>query len=164
MIRHTTRHAKPIQRPMLRLEVRPQPSRWWSYASPLLALAITLVIGVVLFMALGKDPVRGLQMFFWEPIKSPYAWGELMVKATPLLIIALGLAVCFRSNVWNIGAEGQFVMGAIFAAGVALTAGPSRAPGWWWPCCWRVCWAACSGPALPPCCATASTPTKSWSA
>jgi len=110
---------------MLKLEVRPQPSRWWSYASPLLALALTLVIGVVLFVALDKDPVRGLQMFFWEPIKTPYAWGELMVKATPLLLIGLGLAVCFRSNVWNIGAEGQFVMGAIFAGGVALTAGPS---------------------------------------
>ena len=110
---------------MLKLEVRPQPSRAWSYASPLLALALTLVIGVVLFVALGKDPVRGLQMFFWEPIKTPYAWGELMVKATPLLLIGLGLAVCFRSNVWNIGAEGQFVMGAIFAGGVALTAGPS---------------------------------------
>jgi ABC-type uncharacterized transport system permease subunit len=73
-------------------------------------------------LALGKDPVRGLQMFFWEPIKSGYALGELMVKATPLLIIALGLAVCFRSNVWNIGAEGQFVMGAVFAGGVALLA------------------------------------------
>ncbi|MDP1999279.1 MAG: ABC transporter permease, partial [Rhodoferax sp.] len=51
-----------------------------------------------------------------------YAIGELLVKATPLLIIALGLAVCFRSNVWNIGAEGQYVMGAIFAGGVALLA------------------------------------------
>ncbi|MEP6773121.1 MAG: ABC transporter permease, partial [Polaromonas sp.] len=61
-------------------------------------------------------------VFFWEPIKSPYALGELLVKATPLLIIALGLAVCFRSNVWNIGAEGQFVMGAIAAGGVALLA------------------------------------------
>ena len=61
-------------------------------------------------------------MFFWEPIRSPYALGELMVKATPLLLIALGLAVCFRSNVWNIGAEGQFVIGAIAAGGVALLA------------------------------------------
>ena len=109
---------------MLKLEPRPQTSRWWSYGSPLLALAITVLIGVALFLALGKDPVRGLQVFFWEPIKSPYALGELMVKATPLLLIALGLAVCFRSNVWNIGAEGQFVMGAIAAGGVALLAGP----------------------------------------
>ncbi|WP_395687739.1 ABC transporter permease [Caenimonas koreensis] len=107
---------------MIKLEARPQPSKVWGIASPLLALALTVVIGVLLFMALGKDPVKGLQVFFWEPVKSPYALGELMVKATPLLIIALGLAVCFRSNVWNIGAEGQFVVGAIFAGGVALLA------------------------------------------
>ena len=107
---------------MLRLEMRPQASPVWSIASPLLALAITVVLGATLFLALGKDPVRGLQMFFWEPVKSGYALGELMVKATPLLLIALGLAVCFRSNVWNIGAEGQFVLGAICAGGVALMA------------------------------------------
>jgi len=110
---------------MPRLEARPQPSRFWSYGSPLLALAMTVAIGVVLFMALGKDPLRGLEMFFWQPIRTGYAVGELLVKATPLLIIALGLAMCFRSNVWNIGAEGQYIMGAIFAAGVALLADAS---------------------------------------
>ena len=107
---------------MLRLEARPQASPFWSYASPLLALAVTVLIGVALFVALGKDPVKGLQVFFWEPLKNARAFGELMVKATPLLLIALGLAVCFRSNVWNIGAEGQYVMGAIAAGGVALLA------------------------------------------
>jgi general nucleoside transport system permease protein len=107
---------------MLRLEVRPQPSRLWGYASPLLALAITVLIGIGLFEVLGKDPVRGLQVFFWEPVKNTYAISELLVKATPLLIIALGLAVCFRSNVWNIGAEGQYIIGAVFAGGVALLA------------------------------------------
>lgn len=109
---------------MLRLEPRPAPSRAWTWASPLLALAITVVIGVVLFSVMGKDPLRGLQVFFWEPIKSAYALGELGIKATPLLLIALGLAVCFRSNIWNIGAEGQFVLGAIAGGGVALLAGP----------------------------------------
>ena len=113
---------------MLKLEARPQPSAWWSLGSPLLALLITVVIGVLLFAALGKDPVRGLQIFFWEPVKSPYALSELMVKATPLLIIALGLAVCFRSNVWNIGAEGQFVIGAVAAGGVALLADKTTGP------------------------------------
>lgn len=113
---------------MAQLEIRPQPSSFWSYASPVLALLITVLIGVALFVALGKDPVKGLQVFFWEPIKSPYAIGELLVKATPLLIIALGLAVCFRSNVWNIGAEGQFVMGAIAAGGIALLAGKTTGP------------------------------------
>ncbi|MCM2355618.1 MAG: ABC transporter permease, partial [Arenimonas sp.] len=108
---------------MLKLEARPEASRWWSLGSPLLALALTVVIGTLLFVALGKDPVRGLQVFFWDPIKTKYAIGELMVKATPLLLIALGLAVCFRSNVWNIGAEGQFIVGAILAGGVALLAG-----------------------------------------
>ncbi len=107
---------------MLKLEARPQPSSAWSYGSPLLALLCTVVIGVILFALLGKDPVRGLQVFFWDPIKSGYAVGELVVKATPLLLIALGLAVCFRSNVWNIGAEGQYILGAITAGGVALMA------------------------------------------
>ncbi len=107
---------------MLKLEARPQPSSAWSYGSPLLALLCTVVIGVILFALLGKDPVRGLQVFFWDPIKSGYAMGELVVKATPLLLIALGLAVCFRSNVWNIGAEGQYILGAITAGGVALLA------------------------------------------
>mgnify|MGYP000364255251 CR=1 FL=1 len=105
---------------MLKLEARPEASKFWSTASPVLALLLTVGVGVALFMALGKDPVRGLQMFFWEPIKSTYALGELMVKATPLLVIALGLGVCYRSNVWNIGAEGQFVLGAIAAGGVAM--------------------------------------------
>ena len=107
---------------MLKLELRPQDSSVWRYASPVLALLITVALGIGLFVLLGKDPLRGLQMFFWEPLKSSYALGELMVKATPLLIIALGLAVCFRSNVWNIGAEGQFVIGAVAAGGVALLA------------------------------------------
>ena len=107
---------------MLKLEARSQPSPAWTYGSPLLALAVTVLIGVLLFVALGKDPVAGLRVFFWDPIKSPYALGELTVKATPLLLIALGLAVCFRSNIWNIGAEGQYVLGAIAASGVALMA------------------------------------------
>lgn len=107
---------------MLKLEARPEPSRVMSVASPLLALAITVVVGVILFMVLGKDPLRGLQAFFVEPVKSWYALSELAMKATPLLLIALGLAVCFRSNVWNIGAEGQFILGAIAASGVAMMA------------------------------------------
>ncbi|MGQ0652057.1 MAG: ABC transporter permease [Betaproteobacteria bacterium] len=108
---------------MLRLEPRPHDSRLWTWLSPLLALAVTAALGAALFAALGKDPLRGLQAFFWDPVRSGYAVGELMVKATPLLLIALGLAVCFRSSVWNIGAEGQFVIGAVAAGGVALLAG-----------------------------------------
>jgi simple sugar transport system permease protein len=107
---------------MIRLEPRPQASAFWSYGSPVLALLVTVLIGLALFTLLGKDPLKGLLVFFWEPVRTPYALGELMVKATPLLVIALGLAVCFRSNVWNIGAEGQFVLGALAGGGVALLA------------------------------------------
>ena len=117
---------------MLKLEPRAQPSRAWTYGSPLLALAITVLIGMALFALLGKDPVRGLQVFFWEPLRTSYALGELLLKATPLLLIALGLAVCFRSNIWNSGAEGQFVMGAIAAGGVALLADKTTG-GWLMP-------------------------------
>lgn len=109
---------------LIKLETRPQPSQAFALASPLIALAITVVIGIIMFALLGKDPVKGLQVFFYEPIKSAYAWSELSVKATPLILIALGLAVCFRSNVWNIGAEGQFVVGALAAGWVAMQAGP----------------------------------------
>ncbi|MCV2352332.1 ABC transporter permease [Paucibacter sp. Y2R2-4] len=107
---------------MFKLEPRPQPSRLMGLASPLLALVVTVALGLGLFLLLDKDPLRGLQMFFWEPIRSPQAWSELGLKATPLLLIALGLAVCFRANVWNIGAEGQFIVGALAAGWVAMQA------------------------------------------
>jgi general nucleoside transport system permease protein len=109
---------------MLRLEARATPSRAMSLLSPLLALAITVLAGIALFALLGKDPARGLAMFFVEPFRGAYAVSELCVKATPLLLIGLGLAVCYRANVWNIGAEGQFVLGAIAASWVAMQATP----------------------------------------
>ena len=109
---------------MLKLESRAAASKVMTLASPLIALAVTVLIGVVLFLLLGKDPVQGLRMFFVEPIKSGYAWSEIAVKAVPLILIALGLALCFRANVWNIGAEGQYILGAIFAGGVAMQATP----------------------------------------
>ena len=68
---------------MLKLEARAQASDFWRIASPLLALVVTVVIGVILFIALGKDPLKGLEMFFWLPIKSAYAVGELLVDALP---------------------------------------------------------------------------------
>ncbi len=113
----------------MRLEARPQPSIAMSIASPVIALAITVALGTLLFVALGKDPVRGLMVFFYEPIKSGYALSELAVKATPLILCALGLAVCYRSNIWNIGAEGQLLLGAIAGGGVALLA--NAATGGW---------------------------------
>jgi simple sugar transport system permease protein len=117
---------------MLRLEARPQPSAAMSIASPLIALALTAVIAGCLFAVLGKDPVRGLGMFFYEPLNTVRGVTEVALKATPLILCALGLAVCYRANVWNIGAEGQFLLGAIVGGGVALyvTTHGIAAPRW----------------------------------
>ncbi len=112
---------------MLKLEVRAQPSTLMSFASPVLALAVTVLIGVGLFLMLGKDPLSGLQMFFVEPLRTAYSLSELSIKATPLILIALGLSVCYRSNAWNIGAEGQFIVGALAGGWVAMQAGPHLA-------------------------------------
>ncbi len=109
---------------MFKLEARAQPSRLLMVGSPVIALLITVLVGSLLFVALGKNPVDGLRMFFYEPIKNVYSLTELTIKATPLVLIALGLAVCFRANLWNIGAEGQFVLGAICGGWVAMQATP----------------------------------------
>jgi general nucleoside transport system permease protein len=107
---------------VIAFEPRGAPSRVMVLASPVLALAITAVLGALLFVAMGKDPVAALRMFFWEPIKDLRAWSEVAVKAVPLVLIALGLSLAFRANVWNIGAEGQYILGAVFAGGVAMHA------------------------------------------
>jgi ABC-type uncharacterized transport system permease subunit len=111
-----------MSRRMLKLVPRTPPSRALTLAAPLVASALTVAFGALLFVALGHPPGRALALFFIEPLRGADAWSELAVKATPLALIALGLAVCFRANVWNIGAEGQFIVGAIGAAAVAMRA------------------------------------------
>jgi ABC-type uncharacterized transport system permease subunit len=90
------------------------------FASPLIAAALTLSTGFVLFAVLGKDPFAAFHAFFIAPIASVNGVAELLIKASPLVLIAVGLAVGFRGNVWNIGAEGQLTIGAIAATGLAL--------------------------------------------
>jgi len=90
------------------------------YIAPLIALALTLLCGFILFLVLGTDPLKGFSVFFIDPLKDLYGLSELLLKATPLMIIAVGLACGFRANIWNIGAEGQYVLGAMGATGVAL--------------------------------------------
>jgi len=113
---------------MLRLEVRPEPSRVAGWLSPLLAAAATVVVGFILFTVLGKDAWLAFHAFFIKPLTTQYGVGELLLKATPLMLIAVGLAAGYRANVWNIGAEGQLTMGAIFGGGVALYFQESTSP------------------------------------
>jgi len=113
----------------IKLEPRVAPSQWMRYGGPLLALAATIVVGGILFAALGKSPFVGIYAFFIAPITTWVGLGDLLVKATPLVICAIGLSIGFRGNVWNIGAEGQLIVGAVCGGAVALAVYP--ADGWW---------------------------------
>ena len=112
---------------MLKLEKRPQPSRVWVWAAPLVAVVLTMLAGGALFAFLGKDPVAAIRTIFWEPLFSEFAFyyrPQLLIKGAPLVLIAIGLSLGFRAGIWNIGAEGQYIVGALCGAGVALALYP----------------------------------------
>lgn len=108
---------------MVRLEARASPNAAMQVVTPLLAIVLTILTGLMMFALLGKNPVDGFEVFFVNPLKTTYGLSEWLLKATPLALCAAGLAVGFRASVWNIGAEGQFILGAIGATLVALYAG-----------------------------------------
>ena len=105
---------------LIRLEPRAEASRAMVYQSPLIAVVLTLLAGMIMFRILGTDPLQAVHAFFIEPISSLEGIAELLVKATPLILIGIGLSLGFQANIWNIGAEGQFTLGAIFGGVVAL--------------------------------------------
>ena len=99
---------------------RTQISSYVNFLVPLIAIVLTLLTGSLIFSLLGFNPIHSLYTFFISPISSLYGFSELLVKATPLALIAIGLSYCFKNNIYNIGAEGQLIMGAIFGGGVAI--------------------------------------------
>ena len=99
---------------------RQTPSKAMLYLSPLLAIFLTLISSVVLFLIMNVSPLEALHAFFIKPISTIYGLTELAVKATPLVLIGVVLSLGFRAGVWNIGAEGQLVLGGIFGSIVAL--------------------------------------------
>lgn len=112
----------------LKLEKRPNPSRLMVVVTPILAVLLTMAVGVVVFDAIGINGQRAVLDIFVTPLLASYKWQDVAVKAAPLIIIALGLSVGNRANVWNIGAEGQYIIGALCAAGVAMAAGGAGGP------------------------------------
>lgn len=98
---------------LFKLQRREEHSAWMTLFSPVLAVALMLITGAAIFASLGIDPVKGLTVYFLEPLQSAWSLQELVVKATPLILIGIGLSVCYRANIWNIGAEGQFIAGAL---------------------------------------------------
>ena len=109
---------------MLSFEKRPQPSKFWIIFTPILAVILTLIAGAILFSTLGKPPLESLKIIFWDPLFHPnyaaYSRPQLLIKAGPLILIAIGLSFGFKAGVWNIGAEGQYIIGAVIGGGVAL--------------------------------------------
>lgn len=100
--------------------VREQSSFFWVCFSPILAIILSLVFGIILFSILGYPPIKSFFFFFLQPFGSLYNLGEIGIKAIPLILIALGLSLGFRAGVWNIGGEGQFILGALGSASVSL--------------------------------------------
>jgi len=112
------------------LERRSERSATIAIASPLIAIALTLATMAVLFAILGKNPVEALDVYFLEPLTDPYSLGEIAVKATPLVMIAIGLSLCYIANIWNIGAEGQFLVGAVAGSWLAVRTNGTDAGHW----------------------------------
>ncbi|WP_434708453.1 ABC transporter permease [Pseudomonas sp. R1-1] len=105
---------------LLSLEPRGQQSRPMLWCSPLLAAALTLACGSLLFIALGHDPLQTLHTLLIVPVSDMYGISELLVKALPILLCALGLAVAYQARIWNIGAEGQLLLGALAGSALAV--------------------------------------------
>src|SRR6202034_4125125 len=102
------------------LERRPERSALIAVTSPLMAVALTVVTFAILFAIMGKDPLFAIWVYFIEPLTDPFSLQEIAVKATPLVMMAVGLSLCYIANVWNIGAEGQFIVGAVCGSWLAV--------------------------------------------
>ena len=113
----------------LRLEKRQEPSKLLQVVTPIGAVLLTMVVGGLIFTLLGYDGVGAVREIFLAPLLNSYKWQDLAVKAAPLIIIAVGLSIAYRANVWNIGAEGQYIVGAIAGTGVGILTNDMT--GWW---------------------------------
>jgi general nucleoside transport system permease protein len=98
----------------LLFERRPESSPAMLLLSPLIAISLTAMLGAIIFALLGLNPLQALYIYFIEPLTTVWSIEQLLVKAAPLILIGVGLSICYIANVWNIGAEGQFTLGAIF--------------------------------------------------
>src|ERR1700750_165154 len=112
------------------LEKRTERSNTIALVSPLIAIGLTLVTMSILFVLLGKNPITALGVYFIDPLTDSYSLQEIAVKATPLVMIAIGLSLCYLANAWNIGAEGQFLMGAVAGSWLAVKTHGTDAGHW----------------------------------
>ena len=112
-----------------RLEKRREPSTFMVYATPVAAVLLTMLVGAIIFSLIGYNGVGAVREIFLTPLTNPYKWQDLGIKAAPLIIIGVGLSIASRANVWNIGAEGQYIAGGVGATAIALLTWGMT--GWW---------------------------------
>lgn len=114
---------------LLRIGKRQEPSPLWRSALVLLgAVGAALVLGILLLAVRGISPLTGLRVLLLGAFGSPWALQDCLLKSVPLFLCSLGVAIAFRLRIWNIGAEGQFALGAIGATWVALSLGTQPKP------------------------------------
>ncbi len=113
---------------MFRFEKRAYPSNAMLYSTPVFAVLLTMFVGAIIFSILGYDGIGAVREIFLTPLTNSLKWQDLGVKAAPLVLIGVGLAVGYRANVWNIGAEGQFIVGALAGTGVTLVTRDMQGP------------------------------------
>ncbi len=115
-------------RAIVRVEKRLTVPRWMSYAVPVVSVLVALLLGAILFAAAGVNPLQAYGTILSGAFASVDGLTGTLVKAIPLILCGLGVAIAFRTLLWNIGAEGQLFMGAFAAAGVALFLLPKAPP------------------------------------
>lgn len=115
-----------------RLEPRGERSEFWTYGSPVLAIILTIITMGVIFAIMGANPFNAIETFLISPLLTATGLASLAVRAAPLIMIGVGLAFCYRANVWNIGGDGQFTLGALAGGGLALFL-PNEAFWWFYP-------------------------------
>lgn len=93
----------------------------YGVGSAVASILIAVLIGALLLLGSGRNPLEAYQSLLYGAFGTLGRFTETLVKATPFLIMAIAVSVSFRCQVWNIGVEGQFMLGAIFSTWVALT-------------------------------------------
>ncbi|WP_413284327.1 ABC transporter permease [Vibrio sp. MA40-2] len=114
---------------MLKVEPRIESSKLMAWLSPIIAILLTMIVSGLMFVSLDVNPAKAFNVFVISPLSDSYNLGELMVKSTPLMLCAVGLALCYRANIWNIGAEGQLLIGAVASSAIAVQMGDDAGVG-----------------------------------
>ena len=106
--------------PKIKLEKRLPPPLWFQILTPILAVVIALLISSIFLLIIRKNPFTAFYYMFYGALGTKFAFKETLVKATPLILTGVAVAIAFIAKYWNIGAEGQLYAGALAATWVGI--------------------------------------------